>query len=1089
MRLKALRALPGMGRPILLLFVIVLSVHVPCSAQKKVSIYGRDLPIDSIINMVQRQTDYRFEYSADIFLDWPGITLDLTNVPIRVFLDSCFSGLNFERSIEGKTIFIGREPYNRPLYAELHGRVVNEANEPLPHVNIAVEGTSFHIPGREDGSFIIQVHGFSTWVRISCPGYITQRRELYNKSDNTIVLQQEATKLNEVVIEGYNIISRRAITETSYALNSRDISIQNVSNPLECLQGEVPGLNIVRTNGFSAGPYKVTVRGRHSIGAGNEPLYIIDGVPFPPGSFIGIIGPGSPLGGSNTLNGIAPEDIDKITALSGPFATAIYGSRAANGVILITLKKGLSGKLRVTADVSSGPVRTVKISPLLNTRQFLQLREEAAKNDAPYVGTPTVPELGWDTGRYSNFQKQVLGNTGRSWHGHIGLTGGGSDCYFLLSGDMNLQSTVLPGKTQDSRQSLYGYLHIQSPDSRLRLSISGLYSWQGENLPMEDLTKYMYLAPNAPAFLDANQQPVWSSGGLSFANILALENNTYKLGVYNLLGHLQSSWLIKKDLSVETNLGFYRLGASEQGTTTISGQDPGQTPPPTGQLFLGSNQYVSGIAEMLVRYSHEWKRGGLLETFIGGTWQGERKDSMATASIGFNSDYQLATASGGITTFLRDRVNYEYAALFGQCTYTLNKKYILSATGRRDGSSRWSKGNQYGNFVSLGASWIFSEESFFKKWQALSLGKLRASFGTAGNDQIPDYQYARSYATINARGQQGFLPATLYDPSLRWELYHNQELGLELGFLKDKLSFTVVGYRSYSKDQLLKNDLALQAGEPGVMSDLPIRVQNEGLEIVVRGKIGEPGCFQWASTLDVTLPQNRLVSYPGLASSSNATSFVEGQSLSVSKGYHFTGVDMVTGLYTFANSHRNGVPDFRDFVSSKSLDPRCYGAWSNNFSYKQWQVDIVLLFYLQNGYDPLIALDEQNLPGAGTEGPYQLSNGPKEWLSRWQKKGDRSSRQQLTSTPNTPAANALNYYIASDANVIDASYARLKTLALSYGLLEERLKRLRIKGLQVYFRAHNLFTFTRYPVTDPETQNPMVLPPTRSWETGFTLTL
>jgi len=967
----------------------------------------------------------------------------------------------------------------------LRGRIVSEADGPLRLAKIEEDDHRGINLSRDDGSFDLPMNGFFITVTVSCPGYITRRLQLSNKvSVNTIVLRQEAKSLNEAVIEGYNNTTKRALVGSPFTLKSRDIELQHALNPLDLLQAQVPGLSVTRQNGFSNGIYSVMLRGRHSIDAGNDPLYIVDGVPYPASSFTGIIGPGSPMGGSSPLNSISPDDIEKITALAGPAATAIYGSRAANGVILITLKKGLSGPLRMNVGMSYETDRAMMGSPLLNTRQLLQLRTEAAKNDG--LDSSWVPEYLWGTSRSADFRKAIIGNTARAFNGHIDLTGGNNDCYFLLSGNANLRSTILGGNTRDSRGSVYGYLHLQSPDSRLRFSASLSYSSQGEQLPQEDMTKYIFLDPNAQLYAGANHSLSWGGDSLPFSNFIGLRNNTYQLEVHHLLGHVQTIWQANHDLSVETSLGFYRLSSDERGATAISGQAPAPPPATTkGQLSLGSNAVKNGIGEILVRYNHAWT-WGLLETLVGSTWQTGSADNTTTNITNLTDDAQLATGNGGSAAFSANRVNYNYTAAFGQATYTLNKKYVFSATGRRDGSSRWSHGNQYGNFGSIGASWVFGEEHFVKLPAWLSLGKLKASYGTVGNDQIPDYQYARSYTTINAGGQQGYLPTTLYNPSLHFEIYYNEEAGLELGFLDNKLGLSVVAYRSWSTSQLVKDKLAIQSGAPGVTANLPIRVQNDGLDIVLRAGLGKAGFFQWASALNLTLPGNKLVSYPGLDISSNATNYVVGKSLSVSMAPHFIGVDSNTGIYQFADPNKG-------FVPTRSRDPRCFGSWTNSFSYRRVQLDIVLAFCLQNGFDPLVVLDQINYTGAGSQVVSQLSNGPVEWLDRWQKKGDRSGRQRLTTlTPDVPGADAavaLGRHSSSDANVRDASYGRLKMLSLSWQIPEKWQKSWRLKGLQAYFQAHDLLTFTRYPVTDPEIQNPTVLPLTRSWKLGFSLTI
>jgi len=1076
------------------LFAAVLLLHLPCAAQRRVSIHGRDLPIDIIVNVIESQSGDSVKVYGKIFDDWPGVTLDLENVPVDVALDSCFSGLNFRYQIVGRKIYVYREPfYNSPLYLPVRGRAVSEGGEPLPLAKIAVRDHRDPLLS-DDGAFGIPMNGFFITVTVSCPGYVTQQLELTNKvALNTVVLQKEATSLNEVVVEGYKNSAKRAVIGTPITLKAGDILIQHASNPLDLLQAQVPGLSIVRPNGFSNGEYSVLLRGRRSIGAGNDPLYVVDGLPFPSSSGTGIIGPGSPVGGSNPLNSISPEDIAEITVLVGPASTAIYGSRAANGVVLITRKKGLSGPLRLNADVSYELSRAMMGSRLLNTREFLALRDEAAKNDG--YGSTAVPEYAWDTSRSSDFRKAIIGNPARGFNGHIDLTGGTSGCYFLLSGNASTQSTILGRDTRDSRGSIYGYLHLQSPNSRIKLAVSLSYSAQGERLPQEDLTRYMFLAPNAPLYtgVGADRRLNWGADSLAFSNFIGLENNSYELRVHHLLGNAQAVWQIKDDLYIETSLGFYRRASDERGTTAISGQDPSLVPAPTGQLSLGSAVCKNGIGELLARYRHEWD-WGLLETLAGGTLQTERTDSSSTTVAGLTNDVLLATGNGGTAVYSANRVNYVYAAVFGQATYTLKKKYVFSATGRRDGSSRWSHGHQYGTFGSFGASWVFGEESFFHFPRWVSLGKLRASYGTVGNDQIQDYQYALSYSTVSAGGaRQGFLPTTLYNPSLHFETYKNQEAGLDLGFLENRIGLSVVAYRSWSTSQLLVQKLAIQSGAPGVMSNLPIRVQNDGLDVVLRASVGKKGGLQWASSLNLTIPDNKLVSYPGLAVSSNATTYVTGKSLSVSQALHFVGVDPGSGLYQFADRNKDDTLNYKDFVPTKSRDPRCYGSWSNSISYKGVRLDIVLAFCWQNGWDPLAVLDQINYTGAGSQVVGQLSNGPVEWLDRWQKPGDRSGRQRLTvlqpGMPGAGAADALLLRSSSDVSVRDASYARLKNLCLSWQIPESWLKPWRLKGLQVYFRAHDLLTLTRYPVTDPEIQNPTVFPLTRSWKFGFSLTL
>jgi TonB-linked SusC/RagA family outer membrane protein len=1044
--------------------------------------------------MISRQTGDSLLYSSGIFSDWPGIRLNLIGVSIRTCLDSCFAGTNIRYVISGKNITLSREPFKGALYQNLRGRVINEAEGSVPGASLSIPGKDpLSLLAHDDGSFSIPMNDLETVVTISCKGYVTQSFRLSNKHyhDHDIVLRKEVGKLEEVVVQGYLPTRKKDLTIFVANLTSADIKNEG-PNVMGVLQWRVPGLYIQQENGVPGSASTMRSRGQHAIWAGNDPLIIVDGVNLPARNSIGVIGPGSPLGvdGASPLNGIAPEDIDTINVLNGAAATSVYGSKGANGVIQFTLKKGHSGRLEVKADLNFGKVLPGRMSPLLNTAQFLQVRREAIRNDSAWGYPSSFPELDWDTSRYTNFQRQVVGKTTGDWNGRVELTGGGANSYFLLSATAHEQSTPFMGESRDSRRYVYGNLHILSPDHRLQLSFSGAYGRQSESLPQSDLTRGMLLAPHAPPFTDPNNQPVWSYNNISFLNLPALTRNRFNLGVYNLLGHLQVKYQVAGGFSLEGSGGFYHLGASEQGMTTIAGQDPSQSAMLTGSLYLGSHRYLSGNAELLGRYSGMLGKGEL-NMVMGGTLQRERRDSSANDLSGFASDLQLVSGNGAPTSkFSRDRIWYYYSAFFSQGTYTFDKRYILTASARRDGSSRWSKSNQYGIFWSLGGAWKFSEEAFFKRWKALSFGKIRGSWGTAGNDQISDFQFSQVYTSVTAAGgQQGFLPNTLYNPALQWERYVNKEAGLDLGFLGEKIVFSVVAYRSCSQTQLIRTNIAGQAGEPGILATLPIQVRNDGLEFSLQTSVGKAPGLQWVSVLNLTLPRSRLDRFPGLANSAYATSFVVGSSPSVSKGPHFTHVGADSGLYRFADRNGDSVLDRQDYVNSKSRDPRCYGAWSNRLSCGPWELEIVAGFTFQNTDNPFLVLDLLNLPGAGTQAPSQLSNGPVEWLtaSRWHQPGDHAAFQRFTALQQGRAHETLNQLIGSDAARIDGSYGRIKTVALSWKLPENLLKAWHMQRCVFYVRGHNLWTITRFPIFDPETPD-VVLPPTKSWECGFSIT-
>jgi len=1079
----------------LTLLLLAISMEMPCAAQHtngSITIHQKRVPYKLALETAEKQSGYIFNYSDSNFFDWPRVDLDLTGATVLEFIETFFAGLNYTSTFYGKIIVIHRVPPTSNLYLNLKGRVLNTQNEPLPLATVSIAGGHQQVLTKEDGSFSLPVTAFETLVTISYSGYLPLQIVLSNrKHDQDIVLQLAAVNLNEAQVEAYGKTTQRLSTGTISTLKGEAIRIQPVTNVLDVLAGQIPGLSIRRVSGVSGSTYETLLGGRHSIAQGNEPLFVVDGVPLASSSFIGTIGPGSSLGsgGASTLNGIPPGAIASVSVLKGPAATAIYGSRAANGVILITLKEGAAGALYYTADVTSGWERSVRVSQFLNTKQFLALREEAAGNDSKAINATTVPELAWDTTRYTDYQHLVLGRTGYFHDVRVGFTGGNNRNSFLVSGILHAQNTIFPGETKDTRASLYGNWHYRSENSRLRLAVSGLYSNQSENLPLEDLTGYQGLAPNAPAFLDASGQPVWSSQGLSFINIPALTNNTYRLGVYNFLGHLQSVWQVAKPLSLEASLGIFHIGANEEGTTRLVGQDPGLQPPPTGTSNNSRNDYQSNITEVLARYAPRLP-GGLLELIVGGTWQGERRDSSALTIGGYPDDLVLATGNGGtVYSSSKERVDYRYLALFSRARYNIGKKYILEGSARRDGSSRWGPGHQFGTFWSFGGGWIFSEEPFFQPLKkTFSFAKLRGSYGKTGNDQTDDNQFAQVYTPVASQnGQQGVIPATLYNPDLHWEKSYATELGLELGLLQDKVFFSVTGYQSKSKDQILTTTVAGQAGGVSVVANKPVQVNNTSLEMSLRANNLSLGPVSWTPVINLTLARNKLQRFPDLANTSYNSTLEVGKSLTVSKGLHYLGVNRKTGLYQFQDLNNDGLLNAGDVRASPSKDPRYYGGLSNTFSWKGWRLDIVTTFCAQNGDNPLVTLSRQNAPGMLA--PSELSNGPVEWLDHWRKPGDNALQQRLTTGKDKDALTARGNYLKSDANTIDASYLRIKTVSLSYQLGENTLNRWGLKKLQFYLRAQDPWTFTHYRVWDPETQNPLTLPTSRTWVAGFSLTL
>lgn len=1063
--------------------VVVLAVlltGLSCAAQR-LTLRGNGLAIADVLCEIRRQTGYAVIFSPSILSDAPPVDLNCRDADVRQVLQSCFAGLQLGYTIIDRSIVLSRKVgLEDCLYLPLRGRVQGPGGEPLAGASVIAydglrDGDAIRLYTGADGCFRIPVRRLRAMVTICCTGYAPRTLCLSNTEVQTVSMTPAAVTLDNVIVQAYGKTTFRLSTGTISQVSAAELGSTAGGNVLETLEGRLPGMTIRQYNGVPGSAYGVLVRGRHSISQGTDPLIVVDGVPLPDNNdLLSTIGSGSAQGplGASVLNGIPMSAIASVEVLKDAAATAIYGSRGANGVVLLTLKTGSAGRLKWDAEVSSGVDAAVKTSPLLNTSQYLALRKEAVMNDGLPVDSATVPEaFAWDSNRYTNFKKEVSGNTGFRRYARIDVMGGDTNTVFLLSGSDRHETAVFPGATGDDRISLYGHLAHTSANRRLRLELSALFNWEGNRLPVQDYTPFEWLAPNAPAFTNASGQPAWNSNGLSFLNIPAQEHNVYQASGGNTLGHLQLGYRLLPGLSISGSLGFSYVGADERSEWSVEGQDPATHPGSVSYHTVNSG--VSELIEGMADYSRIRGRNRL-EALFGGTWQ-QQAGEYSQAATGA-PDYS-------------NRVVYRYEAAFGRVVYTWKDRLIASVSGRRDGSSRFGPGNQFGNFGAIGAAWIFSEEKAFKKWPWLSFGKLRGSLGTTGNDPIDANSYVQTWlGTGPARGYQGtqgVYPASFASPGLRWEVNYNSELAADLGFLNNRIMLSVAAFHDWTGNQLLYDLLPAQAGEPGVLLNMPVTVVNEGLEFSLQTyNISTPN-FRWSSLLTLTAPVNWLARFPNLSGSLYASTLVPGRSLSVVKGYRYEGVDPRSGLFQFRDVNHDGILDYGDLQAGGNLDPRYYGGCNQSIRYKRWQLDLFFEFRVQNGYNPFVVLYENHPPGSPAF--ESLGNGPAGWLDHWRQPGDRARLQRLTASPVSAAAAAIQNYIHSSAQVTGASYIRWKSLSLSWRLPASLLSGLRLREGQVWLRGQNLLTYTHFPVTDPETQDPGVLPPVRSLGAGVGL--
>lgn len=938
--------------------------------------------------------------------------------------------------------------------------IIADANGPLGGVNILVKNSWRGTQSDMDGLYEIAGQRSDTLV-FSYLGYKIQEIAVGNRTILNVTMLPDATALDQVVVNaGYYKVSDREKTGSISRVTASEIEKQPVSNPLAAMQGRMAGVDIVQTSGVAGGGFDVRIRGRSSITSGNEPLYIIDGVPYNSGSLAdkGIAAEIIPGANISPLNAISPANIESIEVLKDADATAIYGSRGANGVILITTKKGKEGKTRFSISSSTGFAHIARKMELLNTQEYLAMRREAFTNDGISEYPEDAYDLNgtWDMNRYTDWQEELIGGTAETRQLQASISGGTAQTQFLLSGNYLKESTVYPGDFNYNRLNINSNINHKSLDDRFNLLFNVAYGIEKNNLPKVDLTyEAIILPPNAPALYDENGEVNWENS--TWTNPIAALQSVYKNKTHTLLSNAVLSYEVFKNLGAKVNLGYGNTQLAESHVFPHTIYNPAWGLDSGYSALSISN---SNSEHYIVEPQLEWKRsfGNIkLNFLVGATFQRNTLDQQAFGGYGFpdNSFIENLQAATTINVSNDTETEYSYQSFFSRLNISYREKIFLNLTARRDGSSRFGPGNKYGNFGAVGLAYLFSEELSLP-W--LSLGKIRGSYGITGNDQIGDYQYLQSYILGNGSydGNIGLEPARLYNPDFKWEENRKKEVALELGLWKNSLFLNFSYYQSRTSNQLINYVLPATTGFTSILANLDAVVENKGFEAEVESSIIRNENFSWKVGANLTVPKNTLLKFPGLEGSTYSNRFVIGESLTISKLYQVTGIDAETGLFTFKDFNGDGEissPEDRKYIAD--LSPKFYGGLSNSFQYGNWGLDFLFQFVKKN------ALNQYYY---GLQ-PGMMYNQTADVLDRWQQTGDNSFMQQYGTGSNFESYLAFSRFSQSNGAVSDAAFVRLKSLELSYTLPIEKAGN---TSCRIALQGQNLLTFTKFKGGDPE---------------------
>jgi len=984
-----------------------------------------------------------------------------------------------------------------PQNVPVSGRVTDPKGEPLPGVTVLVKGTTNGTSTGADGSFSLSVPENSTLV-FSSVGFKTQELAVTGATSTIAVrLSDDQQALNEVVVVGYGTQTRQDLSTSVASVGSQALARQPVAGFDQALQGQAPGVQVAAPSGAPGAGISVRVRGNASLNLNGSPLYVIDGVPVLPDYQQEISVGNQRLNPLNTLN---PNDIESIDVLKDGAAAAIYGVRAANGVVVITTKRGKVGQAQVGLSVYYGVQKLRKKLDVLNSQQFIQEYNEIQTNAGLAPVSTTDPRLqsntDWQdevyrTASLQNYQLNVSGGTEKTRYyvagGYFNQQGisqnSGFDRYNFK---INLEQTVSDRFRIGTNLNLSRTHTNGSVRSELALGNSGTVLGalsQIPNIPVRNADGTYGVNP-----LNQSDNPI--------GNLLETSNQAT---VYQAIGNIYGEFDILKNLRVRSSLGIdFRTQNENQ---FISRNYPGTTNADAstrGSARTASNQQVIWLNENTVTYTPNLGDKHHLTLLAGESMQASNRFTSGAETRGFVSNAVPYLSSGSTVVGIPGSYEDSWALLsvFGRANYDYDGKYLFSASLRADGTSRFINKYQFGYFPAVSAAWRLSKESFFPQSGPVSDLKLRASFGVNGNQEIYTYQRFSRYTTsgVNYQGGGsaivgGVTQSDIGNNDLRWEKTYQSNVGVDFSMFDNRLTLTVDLYDKQTRDLLLDVPIPVSAGLPpapnqpsAIVTQNIGKIQNRGLEIglVTTNVQAQNNGFGWTTNFNVSGNRNKILDLGTQVTGAGETSARNiiygssisqaGQPLGAFYGYTMQGIVQsnaegqglptqngnrpVAGDVRFADLNGDGVINDQDRTIIGNPNPKAFAGVTNNFSYKG--VELSVFFQGQFG-NQIYNQTRQIL-----ESQSDPLNQSTRVLNHWTPTNTNTDIPRPVR--NDPQGN--NRF--STRWLEDGSYVRLKNITLAYNFPTVLSKRASIQNLRLYVTAQNLITWTHYLGYDPE---------------------
>ncbi|TGE08096.1 SusC/RagA family TonB-linked outer membrane protein [Hymenobacter fodinae] len=945
------------------------------------------------------------------------------------------------------------------------GTITDAADRsPLPGVTIIVRGTTIGATTDGKGQFSLNLPEGNNTLLVSAIGYQAQT---VNVTSGTVqvALRADVKQLSEVVVTGYSEQNRKTLTSAISSVNGDALKDIPAASPDQLLQGKAPGVQVSANSGVPGGGIFIRIRGSNSVNASNDPLYVVDGV-FINNTNLIATGLGNQVS-SNPLADLNPQDIESIEILKDANATAIYGSRGANGVVLITTKRGKAGdKTRITFNTYHAWSKAPKKYDLVTGQELATLENERFLNDGgnpalvPYrsvaAGGRGLPEEQQTYDRLSDVFR-----TAQTQSYELSAAGGSAKTQFYIGGGYFKQQSIAR-PTDFERFSLRVNLDNSVTD-KLRIGTSTALTRTHRNVSSNDnnpvgvINSALFPRTNLPIY---NPDGSYAKYG-SFDNHQALIDNLNNdavgsrvisnvYGQYQFGKHLtlRSSWSIDFNDMYENNFN---------NTLILAGQPRG-----TASSFLSRD--ITLLNEQTLNYSVDLGENHSLQALVGNTLQKNTFQRTSLAGQQFPSNDLTSIASAATQTGSSSRSQAGLVSFFGKGTYSFKQRYTADVSIRADASSRFGRDNRWGYFPAVGVGWRLGEEEFVKNLNLFQELKLRASIGKTGNQAgISDFA-ARGLVQggANYLDLPGTAPLQLANPNLSWESTRQWNVGVDAAVLQNRVLVEFNYYDKYTSGLLLNVPVPRKTGFASVVENYGA-VSNKGLELQATVNWLPKAAAQWSTTFNVARNVNKIekLAAPITSGSRDIFRLEEGAPLYSFWLYHQTGVNPENGDAQYEDVNGDGQLTVADRKLVGNAWPNYFGGLTNSLSYKGFDFGFTLNF--EQGAK-IMNMNRFFLVHGGTQSNIGYL---KEQLDRWQKPGDVTDIPRLTTNA---ASNNYGGVVQnlSDRYLEDGSFLRLRTLSLGYTVPTVVAAKARLNSLRVYVQAANLFTITPYSGLDPE---------------------